>query len=76
MPGTYFLLDSNPALLVEKGREFVLDDHWQEIHHSGSSGYFQTSSTDLWVPWVYKQQFRSWPECHLVRETSPEQFCF
>ena len=55
IPGNYFLLDSNRASLVEKGREFVLDDRWQEIHHSGYFVCLQTPSTDLWV---YKQQSR------------------
>ena len=58
MPGNYFLLNSNPALLVEKGRWCVLDRHWREIPHSGYFGCLQTPSTDLWVPLVYKQQLR------------------
>lgn len=75
MPGNYFLLDSNPALLVEKGREFVLDEYWREVHSSGYLGCLQTPRTDLWVPWAYKQQFRTWPARHLLRETFPAQAC-
>lgn len=55
MPGNYFLLDSNPALLVKMGREYVPDKRWQEIPHSGYFGCLQKPSTDIWVPLVYKQ---------------------